>query len=55
MAKHYGAYSVSWFADRVTVILDPAGSWVLTYPVSSTKNHPEEVLQDITAILEANP
>jgi peroxiredoxin len=43
-------------AKRITVILDPQGTWVLFYDVGFTfANHPQNVLDDMTAILSANP
>ena len=56
MTKYYGAYSNPIFANRETVILDPTGRWVLTYPtVGNTKQHPNDVLADLIAIVGANP
>lgn len=42
------------FADRVTVLLDPAGTRILHYNVVfNIASHPQEVLDDCKAILGA--
>lgn len=42
------------FADRVTVLLDPAGTRILHYNVVfNISTHPQEVLDDCKAILGA--
>lgn len=51
LSKHYDAFSVPFFADRVTVVLDPWGKWVLTYAVGDTKQHPHDVLADLELLL----
>ena len=42
-------------ADRVTVILDPAGNWLLVYPQAQVNmtlfNHPGNCLADIKALI----
>jgi len=53
LALHYGAVTSSgaFFADRVSVLLDANGYWVLNYnPVSDFGGHPGDVLSDCEAI-----
>jgi peroxiredoxin len=55
LAVYYGAASSveQKNADRVTVVLDPEGRWILSYEVElfGFKAHPGEVLSDLQAIL----
>ena len=58
LAFTYGAASAAWqlFADRVTVILDPQGDWVLFYPqdvvtAQSLYVHAQTVLDDLALLL----
>ena len=53
LALQYGAASSTsqpW-ANRVTVVLDPGGNWVLSYNASNTKQHPHDVLADMELLL----
>ena len=54
LAIHYGAAAskAAFFASRVTVVLDDKGRWILNYPKVSPAKHPQEVLDDLKAILE---
>ena len=54
LALHFGAASSAsaFFADRDTVVIDPEGRWILRYDnVNNTKQHPNDVLADMTLIL----
>ena len=55
LALYYGAATkkTQAHAKRMTVVLDPQGNWVLTYPnVDATiLTHHQDVLDDMTAIL----
>ncbi len=53
LALAYGAALTPDFpiAMRITVVLDPAGQWVLNYPSVSVSGHPAKVLADMKAIL----
>ncbi|MFT5430002.1 MAG: peroxiredoxin Q/BCP [Myxococcota bacterium] len=54
LALHFGAASSAnqFWADRITVVLDPDGRWILRYEdVFNTKEHPNEVLADMQKIL----
>jgi peroxiredoxin len=57
LALYYGAASDKdqFFADRVTVVLDPKGAWRLVYPTSAIgwniASHPQHVLQDCQALV----
>jgi len=57
VALYYGAAtsSSSFFPSRISVVVAPDGQWVLTYPSVNTSKHPQEVLDDMTAIVAANP
>ena len=53
IAAYGAAANASAFVpNRVTVVLDPAGKWVLNYPKVGVKNHPKDVLADMQAILK---
>jgi len=56
VALYYGAASSTsaFFADRITVVVAPDGEWVLTYPSVKPGQHPQDVLNDMTAIIGAN-
>ena len=58
LALAYGAATTQSqkYAKRVTVILDPEGTWVLVYPnVDATLfDHVDHVISDLHAIAEAN-
>jgi len=54
LAEYYGAVieGLGFVANRVTVILNPEGIWVAHYPaISSPSGHPQQVLDDMTALL----
>lgn len=57
LAMKYGAASSvkQGVADRVTVILDPAGNWMLYFPSSQVNmtlsNHPGDCLEDVKALI----
>ena len=60
LAMTYGAASASWalFADRITVLLDPQGDWVLHYPadVVAAKSlylHAQTLLDDLALLFAA--
>jgi peroxiredoxin len=53
LALHYGAAfgPTALFASRVTVVIDAAGQWLLTYfPSGDLSKHPEKVLEDCEKI-----
>lgn len=57
LALTYGAATDvdQFFADRVTVVLDPKGAWRLVYPTATVSwnlaAHPGQVLQDCQALV----
>ena len=58
LAMFYGAASApkDLFASRITVVLDPQGTWQLVYPSpggtgSGLYGHAQDVLDDLTVIL----
>ena len=55
LALYYGAADSvnAFFAKRVTVILDPAGTWILAYPKisGSLYKHAQVVLDDLALLL----
>jgi len=54
LAINYGAASSksAFIANRVTVVLDDKGRWILNYPTVNPSTHPAEVLSDLKAILQ---
>ena len=56
VALYYGAVeSVSaFFPSRISVVVAPDGEWVLTYPSEKPSQHPQDVLNDMTAVIGAN-
>ena len=52
LALTYGAArnASQSYADRVTKILDASGTLVLEYEVTSIGTHPQDVLEDCTAL-----
>jgi len=53
LSLHYGAASSpgAFFANRISVLLDANGYWILTYdPVSDPGGHPSDVLSDCEAV-----
>lgn len=58
LALHFGAASNAkqFFADRITVVLDPYGRWVLTYaPGGNLYLHPQDVLDDVGQLVPLMP
>ncbi len=57
LAQYYGAASSAKqpYADRMTVILDPTGQWVLEYPPAAVNfnllNHVDHVLSDLHLLI----
>ena len=54
LALYYGAASTAgqWFANRITVILDPDGNWVLEYaPSGNLYLHAQLVLDDLAILM----
>ncbi len=53
LALAYGAASTAGqlFADRVSVVLTPAGRWLVRYPDVDVVAHPQQVVDDVRAIL----
>ncbi len=56
LALYYGAAGAAsaFFANRITVILDPEGTWILAYPKisGSLYKHAQVVLDDLALILD---
>ncbi len=54
LGQHYGAAGSDnqAFASRVTVVLDEMGRLCLVYPQVGVGQHPQEVLEDVTRLLQ---
>lgn len=51
LSSHYGAGSARPFPARVTVVLDAKGDTVLEYRQVDVGTHPQQVLDDLRALL----